>query len=625
MHKGFLIWLFIFYALCAKAQPIDSLRKLVFTRADTSGVLASFELNKIFANKLKRFDSVIYYANYSLELSQKIQYPFGIIKSKVWLGNAYFVKNEFSKAIVYYQEAIRSAHYFKNGPQIADINNRLGAAYNNSNKFDSAVYCLTQAAKQYEKLGEKSGLAQAYYAISLAYKQLKQPNKRLEYMSKAIAIIYQLPQSAHLIKANILTSGAVCYIETHPTEKAYLDSGFLFAKDGMYLANLYNLDDLKPSLNIALSGYYYAKKNYTQSIQYAQKGLQYGKSVTERDRFNSYYRLAEGYREEKELKLAYAYIDSAKMLEIAKDPVFAANIAKSAYRLNKMTGESEKALVAFETYSRMRDSVVDMEKIKALNDLEVKYQSEIKDEKIATLAKEKELDLLYIRFLAIVLLSIVLLALVLFFIYRQISIKQKLALVETENRLNRARMNPHFFFNALMALQGMVLTQKDVAKTASVISQTARLMRKNLEATFSEFVTIEEDVAFLKEYMDVMLFKDTDLFTYHFSIDEELEGAEVPVMLVQPFVENAIEHGFRNINYPGKIDITYQLKQQNIVISITDNGVGITDNHSSNHTSRALQIINDRLILLGNKKAGYHIKPLQKGSGTIVEITIPIK
>ena len=86
------------------------------------------------------------------------------------------------------------------------------------------------------------------------------------------------------------------------------------------------------------------------------------------------------------------------------------------------------------------------------------------------------------------------------------------------------------------------------------------------------------------------------------------------------------EKGFKNINYQGVINISYQLQQQNIVITVADNGVGIDNNSPKQyHTSRALQIINDRLTLLNNKHAAYAVRPQLQGSGTIIEITIPKK
>lgn len=607
-------------------NPKDSLLAIFYNNKDSAGVRAGFELNKYFINKKAQPDSVLFYTPQFLETAISINDYFGETKSLIWMGNAYFFKRDYTNATSWYNKALLSAVKHKQLSLQADIYNRLGACYNNQNKYDKAVSALINAATIFEQLHELPGLAQAYYAISLAYKVQKQPERRLFYSMKAAAIAKQLPETESVKKAFIFASTATCLIELNANNASQLKQAYVIAQEGYQLAISKKLNTYIPQYFIVFSGYYYAVKNYQLSINYALKGLTFNNTLTDEERFNLFYRLAEGYREDREIKQAYAYIDSATQLAIAKMPVYAANLAQSVYRLNKMTGESDKALQAFENYKQIQDSLVSVEKNKTINELEQKYQSELKDIKILQLEQEKinsELRMRSVIAFGIIVLLVILFLLV---VYKQKHTQNKLRIAEAEQRLNRARMNPHFFFNTLTALQGMVLTQKDVAQTATIISRTARLMRQSLEATFTEFVTIEEDVAFLKEYMEVLLLKNNNLFTYSFMVDDELEDALVPVMLIQPFVENAIEHGFKNINHQGEINISYQLQQQNIVITVADNGVGINNNASKqHHTSRALQIINDRLTLLNNKHAGYTISPQLQGSGTVIEITIPKK
>ena len=93
-----------------------------------------------------------------------------------------------------------------------------------------------------------------------------------------------------------------------------------------------------------------------------------------------------------------------------------------------------------------------------------------------------------------------LLALVgLMFFIRQQSLKSKQKILETEQRLNRARMNPHFFFNALASLQTFALQDNDGKSMASNLSKFSHIMRETLESTYKEYVTIEQEKEFLDE------------------------------------------------------------------------------------------------------------------------------
>ena len=100
-------------------------------------------------------------------------------------------------------------------------------------------------------------------------------------------------------------------------------------------------------------------------------------------------------------------------------------------------------------------------------------------------------------------------------------------------------------------------------------------------------------------------------------------------MILQPFVENSIEHGFTGIDYTGNIHIDFKKENDNLLITVIDNGKGLADQEKGNgeHISRAGQIIKDRLYLLNKKlktKARFLITNNKNGTGAVVEIYLPI-
>jgi sensor histidine kinase YesM len=137
------------------------------------------------------------------------------------------------------------------------------------------------------------------------------------------------------------------------------------------------------------------------------------------------------------------------------------------------------------------------------------------------------------------------------FFIRQQSLKSKHKILETEQRLNRARMNPHFFFNALSSLQSFALQENDGKALASNLSKFSHIMRETLESTYKEYVTIEQEKVFLLEYLGLQQIRFPSKFTYEINIDENIEPDEqiIPSMILQPFIENSIEHGFLGLSW----------------------------------------------------------------------------
>lgn len=285
------------------------------------------------------------------------------------------------------------------------------------------------------------------------------------------------------------------------------------------------------------------------------------------------------------------------------------------------TGNIAKAFESFKMYSKMKDSVWNMEKVGKVNELEQKYNKVKNEKKIFELEKTKQLY----TFLILGGLS-ALLALIFFFRQRTLQNKQKI--IETEQRLNRARINPHFFFNAMASLQNVSLQEKST-QTTLFISRFAKIMRKSLESTYEELVTVEDEIDFITQYLELQKLRFMEKFEYEFFVDKNMEISElqIPGMIIQPFIENAIEHGFKDIDYKGKIDILFEETNDQLLITVKDNGKGQQKEiQIKEHKSRAMEIIKDRLYLFNKKylsNASYKIIEKNSESGFTIVISLP--
>lgn len=304
--------------------------------------------------------------------------------------------------------------------------------------------------------------------------------------------------------------------------------------------------------------------------------------------------------------------------------VVSMRIYSEAVQVYEAAGNLPKSLLAFKKYDHIKDSIFNLKRSEKINELEQRYEKSKNEKTINELALQKRIYLL----LALAgLLGLTVLA----FFIRQQSLKSRQKILEAEQRLNRARMNPHFFFNALSSLQSSALQENNGVVLAKSISRFARIMRASLESSYREYTTIEEETVFLGEYLELQQLRFPEKFNYNIHIAPSIEADEmlIPSMILQPFIENSIEHGFSNINYKGLLEINFHDKNNQLLITITDNGKGLTNSRALNneHISRATQIIHDRIYLLNRRlkaKASFSVKNTEQGKGVIVEINLPV-
>jgi ligand-binding sensor domain-containing protein/two-component sensor histidine kinase len=199
-------------------------------------------------------------------------------------------------------------------------------------------------------------------------------------------------------------------------------------------------------------------------------------------------------------------------------------------------------------------------------------------------------------------------------------------LLELEHQALRLQMNPHFIFNCLNSIQASILkNQTNEAK--HFLSKFAKLMRKTLEFSRKEMISIEDEMAFLEDYVlleNLSTGKNINL-KIESSPEIEKEFTLIPSLILQPFVENSLYHGFKNTTI-GEISILFDINNNELHIDISDNGIGISNTKKENntHQSLALQIITERLKLWGDYNFSIEeIIDSSKICGTKVQVKLP--
>jgi ligand-binding sensor domain-containing protein len=170
----------------------------------------------------------------------------------------------------------------------------------------------------------------------------------------------------------------------------------------------------------------------------------------------------------------------------------------------------------------------------------------------------------------------------------------------------RAQMNPHFVFNALNSIQHYILNSKG-DEAVKYLSKFAKLIRLILSNSEKQIVTINEDLEALKLYLELERMRFDNKFDYAIHIESSIDGDydEIPPMLIQPYLENAILHGINPKDGDGHIDISMAIVNQFIKISIRDDGIGREKSTSvqslqpaARHKSLGMKITKDRVRIL---------------------------
>ncbi|MBC8755202.1 histidine kinase [Kordia sp. YSTF-M3] len=209
--------------------------------------------------------------------------------------------------------------------------------------------------------------------------------------------------------------------------------------------------------------------------------------------------------------------------------------------------------------------------------------------------------------------------------------KQNIAFKEAQLAVLRNQMNPHFVFNSLNTLQDYIFEGNAIGAN-DYITSFSSLMRKSLEFSKLESITLQEEIAFIKNYLSLEQQRFQGKFRFEIHQSSSIEGSIlIPPLLVQPLVENAIKHAFKkNRSEEGMIEVNYKpLNQDTILIEIVDNGDGFQYKkppHTSNtHTSLGIEIIQERIRLINEKKGVTiaHLKYLVKSKGTHIQLILP--
>jgi len=196
----------------------------------------------------------------------------------------------------------------------------------------------------------------------------------------------------------------------------------------------------------------------------------------------------------------------------------------------------------------------------------------------------------------------------------------------------RAQMNPHFIFNSLNSVNNYIAKSNERAAN-KYLAKFSRLMRMVLDYSQVEFISLTNEIELLQLYVELEHERFKDKFDFEFTVDPTIntEHYQIPPMLVQPFIENAVWHGLRYKKEKGLLRIHFKDRGDHVEILVADNGIGraksqaIKTVNQKKHQSSGMQNVENRTEMirtLFHKKIDYQIANLSDGTGTKVTLKL---
>ncbi len=464
--------------------------------------------------------------------------------------------------------------------------------------------------------------------LGSAYVAQKDYDKAMQYFRKSITL-GKMNNDKRTLAYNYSTMGEVFLLQNQ------IDSAILYLNQGKILKT-----ELGNRRSIPISDHltgqaYYVRGDMINAEKYFNLALT-GHINNKNKRYQSfcYAYLGKINIQTNKLNKAEIFLETGE--EIAKSihsMEYLILIYDAFVDLYKKTGNWGKAIVSLQLSNTYEDSIINIINGQQLQLLEVEYETEKKEQQIELLSAENKIKNQRIRLGIAVISVLLLLVIMIFFLMRMRKKNAQMAQDDLKQKLFRSQMNPHFIFNALGSIQNYMY-KNETKKAAQFLGNFASLSRSILKYSNEESISLEKEIETLTNYLELEKMRMNNAFSYEFIYDQDLETEfiNIPPMMIQPFIENAIKHGLKEVEKDGKITIEIRDKVDILEVIVLDNGVGFKNsqqNKDENHESMATQIFNERMKHL--KRKNKHIPNLSiqnisdgENAGTRIDLFLPI-
>ena len=201
---------------------------------------------------------------------------------------------------------------------------------------------------------------------------------------------------------------------------------------------------------------------------------------------------------------------------------------------------------------------------------------------------------------------------------------REISLARAQLQAIQTQLHPHFLFNTLNAISELV--HEDAARAEQTITQLSDLLRMSLQSDAAQEVTLKDELDFLHKYVEIQQTLLRERLTVIWNIDPETLDSQVPNLLLQPLIENAIRHGIAPKATGGTIEINTIRNGEQVILSVEDDGIGV--DFAADTIAKegiGLKSVRTRLQHLYGDSHAFSLKRSYKGQGLRVEMVIPFR
>ncbi|MCF8415438.1 MAG: tetratricopeptide repeat protein [Crocinitomicaceae bacterium] len=649
-----------------------------------SALIYSAEVNEILGRQEEYFRDVLGCQQFLNRLNTE-EVSFKIYKH---LGNYHSNLLEFETADFYLKNAQKIAEKKRQNAKIAEVKNLIAFNFMLDNKKDSALRYTEMSIQFARRTSNKSILAESFNTQARVYAYFGQLELSVAKNIISLQLALEVNDRFRLAKYNRELGVSQRLIYNLNDAEYYFKQSYEHAQKiadyhqmGLALSNLgtiyFGRKEFKKAIESTqrairllselndfnglgeaydiLGMIYREQKDYTLAASSFNKSLVFYESTGNKEKIAGvYHNVGTVFRKQKKYANALNYLQ--RSIEI-REQFGSKNQIYSTFReiadVYRDVGKTNEALKYLDMYLDYQDSNTTIQSATKIAELSELYRSEQRDrlimmqsdsierqrqERAFTSTKLENVQLRnnsQMYFIIGFLIISVLAGIIVFYRWNQTRIKQERKEAEMSQTLLRAQMNPHFVFNAMSVIQSYIY-ENDTENSSKFLVNFSRLMRLILENSPKEFIPIETEIEILQKYLETQKLRFEDRFNYSIECEDILfeEGAVIPPMITQPFIENAIEHGQLHTIEGGFILISFSKQNNMLNVIIEDNGIGRKgaelNKKSKDHKSMAMKITKDRIDNMSKKyrtEGRLIVEDFNKklNTGTKVLISLPYK
>lgn len=579
----------------------------------------------------ENYDQGIVYLDSALNIYKDDSLLLPLIQIYTNKGIAYSFVGNNEKSIKTFEKAVKLSKELDDSSQLANNLLNLGIMFSSSGEYPLAIEHLINACNIFEKINDSVTIVNTYLEIGDVYQAWDKNDIAYRYYLKANKLKDKIKDKKVLVSLyDALGYSSQKQDSIHNAEVFY-NEVLNLSKEITYKAGIsqayYRLGNLRRyqnELNSALD-YYKFSLDIEKEIGSLQ-GIVYMKNL-----------IASTYNQNGQFTNSLSLLRKARRICLENN--FRKNLSENnlmLYKTFKEKGLSDSALFYYEKYIVLRDSIYGEKQELLMEEMREKYESEKNENTILNLIIDKQAQEKQIvrknQLIGAIVVVFVMLVIILFLFYLQLKHKEENKILHLKQQLFRSQMNPHFIFNALNSIKYFML-DNEKQRAGNYLTDFSQLMRQVLEGSVYDLETLDSEISLVKNYLNLQQLRYNFTFNYEFRIDEDISSDKVlfPTMLLQPFIENSVEHGVSGGANKILIDIFRELRV--LKVKIEDNGPGCCSSGNKKHNehrSRALEITKERIKILKKLykwKVDFTINDFKESvpQGTIIYFSLPYK